>query len=82
LTIQFDTARGLLQLVGRLGVQELAMALVAFEDTTPGHIRGLDLTQLTQLEPSGAMLLQRWADDLPILYANDAQRILLEAMAS
>lgn len=82
LRIHFDAESGMLQLIGRLGVQQLSAALAAFGAHRHQKLRGIDLTGLTQLDISGAMLLQRWADDLPITYANEEQRALLDTMLS
>lgn len=81
LTIRFDETEGVLRLSGSIGVQQIGQMVEAFERHQGSGVRGLDLTELTQLDTSGAMLLRQWAGDLPIRYADPAQREMLEVLA-
>ncbi|MFM9890952.1 MAG: MlaE family ABC transporter permease [Rickettsiales bacterium] len=80
LIIRFDENQGVLRLAGTLGVQQIGQMVEEFERHQGGDVRLLDLTELDQLDTSGAMLLRQWAGDLPVRYADAAQREMLEAL--
>lgn len=80
LHIRFDEREGVLRLAGTLGVHQIAQLVDMFAQHPPCNMRGLDLTQLQQLDTSGAMLLRQWANDVPIRYADAAQREMIEAL--
>lgn len=82
--IVWDEASGTLVLRGELGIHQLMRVKSRFEALREQNatLSALDIKGLTSLDTAGAFMLSRWIPHVPVHYANDAHRTLVEMMAS